>query len=672
MPDQQIPDWAQEPIPDWAQEKPRYVGQEKPKRNYTLGEVPGNALMNAIPSLQNYGAGMYTAVTHPRETALLASDAVEGAMMLMTGVRSDLTPEQMQDAQRKMTVAKSVYDLFVKERYGGWEALKRTVAEDPVGVVADFSSAGFAAPSAAIRAGGALVKAGGKAQKLVGLDDAVAMQAAERWKALSQKLNNPLKWKNRGLKYTLGLVHPNALTFPMYAVDLPVQAIGFGAKHGYNALMDPTGNQLRKAMGTKGDEIQHALESPGEIVTGSTPTAAEVAAPAGSAGFSSMLREPLDQLDTTVRDKYAARDAERNTARIEQIRSQMGSYPGNKQMFESARQMTTDPLYATAKAKTIVIKQRVRGGGTRLTPEWKELMSSPVFQDAVKGAERNLRSEFSSIYDTQGRLTGTGVREIKAQINKIISDLDNPINPSTAKKDSYRAALTTKTKFQDWAYRNIPELKIADKKYAEMSVPINKAEIGEYLENLLIPKLGESTERRFIAGFQDAPKTIKKGTGEARFKTYEKLGLSKQQIAKLEDIVKEFQRIEKVEELATYGKGPVAAKAGSEVLGVTAIPQWLDRYVTIINRIIKIGGGSINRSVATELALANLDPAQMAKLVKAANARPKDLLNRAGRVAGRAGRIGSRIIHTPSVYNVLSPRGEEYRENALRQGYTER
>jgi len=110
------------------------------KRSWT--EVPGEALGNIPSSAANLAKGLYQAVTNPFET-------VSGAMDVAAGGLQNALPKSVVDfvnqfetnpeaAQRAVQAANAAGGM-VKERYGSMDAIKNTLATDPVGAAGDLS-----------------------------------------------------------------------------------------------------------------------------------------------------------------------------------------------------------------------------------------------------------------------------------------------------------------------------------------------------------------------------------------------------------------------------------------------------------------------------------------------------------------------------------------------------
>lgn len=138
---------AQAPAPSWSQ-------------------VPAQAASNLLPSAGHFAKGLYEAVSSPIQTIGSALDIGAGALRAAApeGVRNLLdrigsSPE----TTKRISEAASAAGGVLAERYGSEEALRRTLAQDPVGVAGDLSLLLSGAGGIATRGGAALSKAPGLA-----------------------------------------------------------------------------------------------------------------------------------------------------------------------------------------------------------------------------------------------------------------------------------------------------------------------------------------------------------------------------------------------------------------------------------------------------------------------------------------------------------------------------
>ena len=114
-----------------------------PKQRRSFADVPGEALANVGTSAANFYKGLLTAITNPVQT-------VSGVIDVGAGTLQNLLPKELVDLvnqiDNKPEAAKRAVDAanaaggVLKDRYGSVEALKNTLATDPVGAAADLST----------------------------------------------------------------------------------------------------------------------------------------------------------------------------------------------------------------------------------------------------------------------------------------------------------------------------------------------------------------------------------------------------------------------------------------------------------------------------------------------------------------------------------------------------
>lgn len=111
------------------------IGEIPGPRKYALSEVPGAALRNVPKSAVEFAGNVIAPVIHPVNTFMGLGDVLGGVM-------EPVTPDFLygKEALANAKAARSGLADFVVNRYGGYENLKRTVAEDPVGFLGDLST----------------------------------------------------------------------------------------------------------------------------------------------------------------------------------------------------------------------------------------------------------------------------------------------------------------------------------------------------------------------------------------------------------------------------------------------------------------------------------------------------------------------------------------------------
>ena len=610
------------------------VSAEAPRRTYTASEIPAAAYANLPSSAQKFGREIVEMVTSPIQTAKGLVDIGAGAIqnILPQGVVDFVNSfsSDPANAERAVAAANAVGGMY-KDRYGDYDSIKRTLAEDPVAFAADLSTL--------LSGGAGAAKAGGMTKTAAGLTKAAAY-------------TNPLQ----------------PVAFGVKAAALPLREVGkivntaFNAK---NALL------MRAAEG-QAPEIINALRNAQEIVPGSLPTAAEAAAGTGVVGFQQLGRSAARELPTS----YKARKAEQGEAQKAAIQ-QVGKTPEELAQAEALRAATAEKNYGLADQILASTDQ-----------QYGELLKRPAMQAALIkarelaankdvtfeiGQTRSKQVVPSSILDEQGRPVGETV--IPAQVSELpgtsiqfikeaFDDLINDPNAAGFKGNEARAITGVKNEFLKWADTKNPPYAQARAIFADQSKPVNQMQIGQYLEQKFTPTLGQGTAadraNAFAAALESAPTTIKKATGENRYKTLTE-ALTPDQIKILDDVKADLARTAKSRNLAsgTLKQEFDVSKATSAIGGETIFPNMINTITTVTNTVWRKLRGQIDQKLAAEIATEMLFPGEAAAaLEKAFRQQQRRAL--AGEVLSAPGKA---IMKAPASVNMLSP--EEQNQNAL-------
>ncbi len=132
---------------DTAARKGDFGGQPLPQQDAApmgWGDVARGAVANAGPSAKQFGSDMMSMVAHPIETA-------QNIGNLAQGVAEKIIPGEQSHEVYANAVGK-----FFADRYGGVDNVKRTMATDPVGFLADLSTVLTGGEFAAARAPGVI------------------------------------------------------------------------------------------------------------------------------------------------------------------------------------------------------------------------------------------------------------------------------------------------------------------------------------------------------------------------------------------------------------------------------------------------------------------------------------------------------------------------------------
>jgi hypothetical protein len=175
----------------------------------------------------------------------------------------------------------------------------------------------------------------------------------------------------------------------------------------------------------------------------------------------------------------------------------------------------------------------------------------------------------------------------------------------------------------------------ARQQYAAQSAPINRMQVAQQLQrSLTAPLTGEATRAgAFATAVEEAPRTIKKATGQQFFSKLEDI-LDPEDMKVVNDIRDEFRRTKLADEQAKLGRAAapeVDELASARISSAMNIP-FLNRSWTIANTVIKRSLGRIDEKLATEIGMMMQDPAELSRAITKAKqyeARTAEIAERA-------------------------------------------
>lgn len=570
---------------------PRQNVQAEPER--TLGGFAGNV----IKSGANVVKGVASAVMHPLDTATNLLDIGAGALQKAVPQnvadfinKFDSNPEA---AVRASKVANAVGGMYA-DRYGSIEGIKKTLYEDPVGAAADLSTI-LSLGAGAVRqapniAAGALKVAG--APEMAATVAKAAPAAAE--------IAMPVAEIGRAVN-------------PMNLV--PLETMGKLAAKGGNYLanvVNPKATTLLAATEGKAPEIINALRNPPrEFTPGYQPTAAELTTDLNLTKFPAAQAEWSRQATTP----YYQRNLEQNAALLAPLKVEPTTIP----MSEARRTGVTAPMYEKALApapsnffpETSAIKSTAETKLMEIDSNISKIIrdnpSNPDLVTQLQAVQKNMRDAKGNLY--------TEPKQISSISEGVGKALD------TVKDRHVRSELTH---IKDAVYEAIPEYAAAQKKFAELSKPINQAEIASYLRNKLTSNIeaeNKLTPAQFANALENIPGTVKSSTGLTRVEDLGKI-LAPEQIDILNQIKSDVANKAKMEQQAKAGgKGFDALEAGQ----LPKAPHIFSKAVSIANDILNRLQGKIDRKMAMELAIDMLNPETAALSLEKALARQKNI-----------------------------------------------
>lgn len=567
------------------------AGEVPGPRKYSWSEVPGAAISNVPRSFGSQVTGIAQAVRHPLDTTRDILRLIGGAGLKALPqsvqdiiVKNSYDPASVQQAIEGAGKAGQMY----AERYGSGEGFRRALAEDPVGVLADFSTIIGGAASVANKAG--LAKT------------AAALETAG--------------------------AYTNPLTPVVKTTAVPFKAAGKGAEYVWNMLA-PKETALLSAAEGQGAQIVNALRNYDQWVASGQPTAGVAVAGQVTAPRYAALQEQVAALKPK---EYLQREQANAAARGRALGAVAQDEAAMK-AAEAARTAATKPLYGAADKQIIKADDALT-----------ELLGRPSMEKAMARAkalakERNETFQMgknvpeqkvgSSIVDTEGRpldvktipaeyakFNGKSLHYLKLALDDLIKD------PATFGLGSNEVAAINKTRaeFLNWFEGKSANYAAAREAYKEGSKPINIMQVGQYLEGKLKPALETSTGERagvFASAVKEAPTTVKRATGQTRFDKLDQI-LEPDQVKIVEGIRKDLAR-----EAEFTKQARVGGKAG-EVFPATEaarLPNLMSRVASVANTIMTKLQGKIDKKLALELATEMLDPAAAANAMEKALAR---------------------------------------------------
>ena len=626
----------------------KYAATEQPveeaiaptQTGYDLVDVPLAAIKNVPASAGKLVSGIVDVLSSPLESAKGLLDAAAGGLHNVLPERLTKFVDDLENnpeaVNRAVKTANAIGGMY-KERYGGYENIKRTLATDPVGVAADISTL-LTGGAGAVRVGAGGVYAG-----------------ASRVGAGAARAVTPAVIKAASVAEKVSIV--GAAINPMRPiapiVEYPVKLAAKGIGGVYN-MLSPKASTYLEAVEGKGAEVVNALRTPSEIVPGSKPTAAQAAAQVGATKFSALGKEAAEVLPS----ESFALGAEQKAAQIKQVQA-VGKTKPAIEAAETARREAVSPLYdkvnaAVVESDDVLLGLMNRPSVRKVTERARELVAEKDLPFVTEGKQ---------LVDTAGKPLGRAtVSYPGSSLHAMKMAFDDLIN--TPERFGIGAAEVaaikgTRSKFIEWLENKVPEYKVARETFAERSKPINTMQVGQYLEGKLVPALGEDTAKLRAAGYatalENAPGTIKRATGQSRFEELSEI-LTPDDIAKLEAVRDDLARARLAEQQASAARtaAPSLKESGTEAIGSIRAPGMLSRIVTTANDIMRRLQGKLDQRLAIEIATEMLDPKLAAAAIEKALARQAKGQKLAAPFK-KVGKAASTVIRTPAPVNMLSP-----------------
>jgi hypothetical protein len=524
-------------------------GRADPLREYTWGEIPLASVKNLPRSAADFYGGLVEAITSPVETATAMLDVGAGALRSATPkpVRDfiDRLDRDPAAAERATEVAKAA-GQFYADSYGSVSKIKRKLAEDPVGVLADFST---------IMSGGAMA-AGRSPQLAAGLQ-----RAAD--------LTNPVMPLVQAVQ---GRVPGTQSTVP--------ELIGKGVGAGMDLASGDLGvtmaqRTLRQALGP--DNVLRAQQM-------NTPQFDRLTA--GEAAIGAGIFSPEIQALQTIA-------AERNPQVYGQLRRQgeaerkglIAAVTPDETAARTFRQEASDPYFQSAQQQAI-----------NVTPE---------LRSTLKALPDNILNEARKL----AKLDPEGAGQLNLAVDTIdgrtLSYISSAIRDELAKPQATTKTGRTQRKMLgdrlDVLTREmesqIPAFREGRQVFAELSPPVDQARVLNEMQRRLTGPMDQERAGQFMRVLGEGEQAmLRRSTGYPRYQEGDLMRLLSEE---------QGQAVTRVsDQLTRQAEMRVQASEGMEAMRriikenenvLPRAPHMLNRAVMIFNRAMRTIGGSVTK-----------------------------------------------------------------------------
>jgi hypothetical protein len=230
-------------------------------------------------------------------------------------------------------------------------------------------------------------------------------------------------------------------------------------------------NVLRTAAGSGDPAVVNRLLTARPAVPGSMPTAAQV----GESGGLAALEKSVSIADP---EAYVAREASQRAARLKALDDLAGS-PEQLARLRDIREAAAKKSYKHAYMAGVD-----QDMAAALKPQIDMLLERPSIQKAMAAAKEMAKEE-SVALDDFGSVQG--LHFLKEALDDQIEQLGGQ-----GAKRAQRRLLQTKDDLMSVLQEIAPEYKAANERFARLSKPINRMEVGQKLRAELEPALNDS------------------------------------------------------------------------------------------------------------------------------------------------------------------------------------
>jgi hypothetical protein len=525
--------------------------------DYSWGQVPGAALRNTPRSAGQFFGGIAEAIASPIDTAMSVFDLGAGALRSATpeSVRSfiDQFDRDPTAAQRATETARAAGGFYA-DRYGSMAGFRRALAEDPVGVAADFST---------------LLSGGATATTRVA---PTASSVLQRGANLTNPVM-PLTQVIQGRIPGLGMTLPEAAT----SVVGTAQDILGGTAGRVQAA-----NILRQSLGPEGTLQARQLALP--QFEGLSAREAAVAA--------NMFQPTFQAVGARVEglnpEFYAGRARQAEAGR----QGLLAAVSPDLEQSTAARAGASGPLYEAASSQPVLVTE-----GIRTTIE-----GLPA--NVIRTAKRLAKEDPNGPGDIDFNRMVIDGRSINYLRTAITEELGKPPSGRTAGTAERRFLSQRLDQLTSEFEAQVPEFRQARTTFAEMSAPVNQATVLNEMQRRLTGPLDAERPGQFMRVIGEGEEAlIRRSTGAPRFQQGDLMRiLTEEQGQAVTQVSDQLRRQADMTRQANEGAIAARGLLGEEQVGLPQrVPNVLNRTIMVINRTLDLLSGKVTDQTMSAL-----------------------------------------------------------------------
>lgn len=348
---------------------------------------------------------------------------------------------------------------------------------------------------------------------------------------------------------------------------------------------------LADLVGQRKGAVVDALNDPSELVPGSRPTAAEAATSAGSTELAAAQKLLANKFDPSG---YADMGAAQEAARLAAVRG-VGKTPQALAAAVGRRQGQATQDYA--KAFSVQVKA---------DPELAKIASNPYFKETLPEAFKLAKAKGIDPKKDLGHF----LHLVKLSLDKSLGKTGD----TALSRTEMDAVNSVKGSLVKWLEKANPDYDAARTNFAANSKPINKMQVGQFLEQKLVAPLTEAERPAgFAQAMREAPGAVQRKVGGPRFSDVREV-LDPPETQALEGLLADLARKAEFGKQASTGTTAATEKLSAAFRPIEP-PGILHRGVMIARAVLERMQGKASKKVLESLTEDLKDPQKIAKLL---------------------------------------------------------